>query len=146
MNTDAVIIEPLQLEQASAYFDGEQRIAYVAYRGSLGDAVTVQVYEWLDTLFKQVDIQTVYGEIFDFTKVTEFQPSNLEAARKNSKRLNLKMDVSHLPVALIVDNSYQLGMLETAMRISPEHQRKRIVWSREEAMRFLEEWNTLRRE
>lgn len=138
---DAETVQPLQIDQATAYFDGEQRIAYVAYRGSLGDAVTVQVYAWLDQLFKQVDIHSIAGEIFDFSKVVEFQPSNLETARKTSKRMNLKRDVSHLPVALVVENNYQLGMLETAMRISPEHTRKRIVWSHEEAQDFIRQWN-----
>ncbi len=140
------MIDPLQIEQASAHFDEDARIVYVTYRGSLGEAVNVQVYDWLDRLLKSVDLKTVYGEIFDFQKVSEFQTDNLEAARKSSKRVNLKRNVSQLPVALVVGNAYQHQILEIAMRVTPDHQRKRIVRSQAEALTFLEEWNKANRE
>jgi hypothetical protein len=130
----------LEVDQASAYFDEDTRIVHITYHGVLTGDVTHQVYDWLDELFRQVDLNTIHGEIFDFRQVTEFDQSNLKAARKTSSRMNMKIDTSHLPVALIVGDFYHKEILHSAMRISPEHTRKRIVWSDEEALDFLAEW------
>jgi hypothetical protein len=130
----------LEVDQASAYFDEEQRIVYVTYRGALSSDVTIQVYDWLDELFGEVDVNTINGEIFDFRQVTEFDESNLKAARRTSSRMNIKVDTSSLPVALIVNDFFHKEILQSAMRIPPDHPRKRIVWTEEEAIAFLHEW------
>lgn len=134
----------LKTEQAHAYFDEEARIVYVEYQGQLSGDVTVAVYEWLDALFHEIDLQTIHGEIFDFRQVTEFDQSNLKAARKTSSRMNMKVDTSGIPVALLVSDFYHQEILQSAMRISPEHVRKKIVWSEEEALAFINEWKNSR--
>ncbi len=133
-------IDPLEIEQATAYFDEEQQLIFVTYRGDLDGEVTVQVYEWIERLLETVGIDALNGEIFDFTAVTTFQDSNLQIARKVSRRMNLSMDTSQLPVALIVKDFYQEEILRGTMRIVPEQERKRIVNSEEEALAFIEEW------
>lgn len=139
-------VESLQVEQATAYFDEERRYIRVAYRGSLGSDVTVQVYDWIDRVVKQIGVDGILGEIFDFSEVTEFQPENLQTARKTSKRMNVRLDTSSLPVALVVKTFYQEEILRGAMQIAPGHARKRIVKSEAEALAFIEEWSALRKD
>jgi hypothetical protein len=139
-------VERLEIEQATAYYDAEQRMVRIAYRGSLGSDVTVQVYDWLDKLIQEIGVEKIHGEIFDFSGVTEFQPSNLQTARKTSKRLNVKIDTSQLPVALIAKTFYQEEILRGSMQISPDHTRKRIVKSEDEAFTFIHDWNATHRE
>lgn len=130
----------LEVEQASAYYDLEKHIAYIKYRGVLGSDVTIQVYDWLDELYKEYGTEGFYGQIFDFREVKEFDESNLATARKTSNKMNMRIDTSHIPVALIVSDFYHEEILRTAMRISPEHIRKKIVWSEADAYAFLDEW------
>ena len=130
----------LKVEHAAAYFNAENRVVHIAYEGDLDGEVTIQVYDWLEKLYEEIDIQTIRGEIFDFRKVTSFAPDNLTKARRNSNRINMKTDVSQCPVALLVSDFYHEEILRSGMRISPEHARKRIVWSEEEAHSFIEEW------
>jgi hypothetical protein len=133
-------VERLEVEQATAYFDEGFRLIRVAYRGKLGSEVTVQVYDWIDYVVSTMGLENILGEIFDFSEVEEFLPENLQTARKTSKRMNVRLDTSQLPVALIVKTSYQEEMLRGPMQVSPEHMRKRIVKSEEEALVFIDEW------
>jgi hypothetical protein len=132
--------EVLEIEQASARYDAETRITYITYRGELDAAVTIQVYDWLDRVYKAVGIENVYGQIFDFRKVIEFAPSNLSTARRTSNRMNMSLDTSHFPVALIVATRSQEEILRGPMRIPEGHQRKAIVWDEKEAHDFLDSW------
>lgn len=132
----------LDVEQANARFDPEKRIAFIHYHGVLGSDVTLRVYEWLDELYKEIGTDGFAGQIFDFRDVQEFDESNLATARKTSGKMNLRVDTSHIPVALIVSDFYHEEILRTAMRISPEHVRKKIVWSEDEALSFLNQWRT----
>ncbi|GAB4516922.1 MAG: hypothetical protein OHK0046_22990 [Anaerolineae bacterium] len=129
----------LEIEQASAVYNPETRIAYIAYRGLLSSEVTVEVYAWLEYLYRTVGAEGFYGQIFDFTGVEEFAPSNITTARRVSNRINMIIDTSHIPVGLIVGNFYHEQMLLSAMRVSPENVRKKIVWSEAEALSFFEQ-------
>ena len=139
-------IQPLVSEQATAYYNEEQHIIWVTYSGVLGADVTVQVYDWLNRLILAIGVDQIYGQIFDFSAVTEFQESNLQTARKTSKRMNIKVDTSHIPVALVVGNFYQEEILSGPMRVEAGHIRKRIVHSEAEALAFIEAWNLEHRE
>lgn len=138
-----MIMQSLELENARAHYDPEQDIVYIAYNGILSSDVTLEVYAWLDELFAAIDINSLRGEIFDFRKVDEFDQSNIKTARRTSNRMNMKIDVSHVPVALIVGNPYHQETLLGGMRISPDHMRKRIVWSDAEAEEFFDEWHSV---
>jgi hypothetical protein len=131
----------LEVERAKAHYDDAQQIIFVTYEGELNGDVTLQVYEWLDELFKSVDATTIKGQIFDFRKVTSFQQDNLQAARRASNRFNMRMDTSHIPVALVIGDPYHDEIMRSGMRISPDHRRKKIVWSHDEAHEFLKEWH-----
>jgi len=133
--------QKLDQEQVSAYFDDENNIAHITYSGILGADDSAAAYKWLGELIDHIQIENIYGEVFDFRDVKQFQPDNLIDARKHSRKLNLRVQIHGTPVAMIVRDSVQEEILRGPMRIVPENRRKRIVHSLEEAYAFFEEWH-----
>lgn len=136
-------IDKLEQEHVTAHFDVENHVAYITYTGILDATASASAYGWLQKLIDNVGIETIYGEIFDFTHVKQFQPDNLIDARKNSRKLNLKVDIHRTPVAMIVRDAVQEEILRGPMRIVPENKRKRIVVSQQEAFDFFSEWHSV---
>jgi len=134
--------ENLEQDQVTASYDPDQRIARIHYTGILGSDASHAAYQWLDELIQAIGIENIHGEIFDFTEVTQFQPDNLIDARKNSRKLNLRVDIHSTPVAMIVRDEVQKEILRGPMRNVPENKRKRIVHSEDEAFAFFEEWHS----
>jgi hypothetical protein len=134
-------IQDLAIEQATAHFDADERIAYITYSGFLDAATTVAVYDWIQSVIDEVGIENIYGEIFDFRKVVEFAPDNLMEARKKSRRLNITQDVKNLPVAMIVKDFYQEEILRVPMKNVPENNRKTIVQNMKDARAFLDAYH-----
>lgn len=132
---------PLEHNNARAAFDADSRLVVVTYSGELDAATTTAVYEWLAGLAESQGIESLRGEIFDFRQVTEFMPDNLMAARKNSRRLNLRHDVQNLPVAMIVKDFIQEEILRGPMQNVKENVRKRIVRSMDDALAFIDSWH-----
>jgi hypothetical protein len=132
-------IPPLEHPNASAYYDEQTRIAYITYRGSLTAEASVAVYDWLGDLTQMEGL--IYGEVFDFRPVQEFAPDNLMEARKKSRRRNLRSNIHHLPVAMIVKDFYQEEILRGPMQNVPENQRKAIVQTVQDALTFIHEWH-----
>lgn len=132
---------PLQSEHVDATFDEETAIVYIRYHGELDASASQAAYGWLEGLLKQVGSQSIYGEIFDFTKVTGFLTENIVDARKNSRKMNLMMDTHHFPVAMIVSGDMHVEILRGPMGIPEGNLRKRIVESETAARAFLDEWH-----
>lgn len=139
-----MVAHTIQTDQARANYNAEEALIYVAYSGILTADVPLAIYSWLEELYDEIDIDSLYGQIFDFRDVKEFDDSNLKTARRTSNRMNMRVDVSHVPVALIVGDPYHQEILLGSMRISPDHARKKIVWSDEEAREFFEKWHAER--
>ena len=133
--------EQLAQERVTAYFDDERKIARITYSGILAADDSAAAYKWLNKLIDAIHIENIYGEIFDFREVKQFQPDNLIDARKHSRKLNLRVEIHSTPVAMVVRDSVQEEILRGPMRIVPENKRKRIVHSLEEAYRFFEDWH-----
>ena len=140
-----MVAHTLEAKQARADYDPEQGLIYVTYEGVLTEDVPKAVYGWLEELYEEIDVTSLYGQIFDFRGVEEFDESNLKTARRTSSRMNMRVDVSHVPVALIVSDPYHQEILLGSMRISPDHIRKKIVWSEEEAQEFFQTWHAGRK-
>jgi hypothetical protein len=134
-------MESLQRELASAYFNEENHIAFIAYRGILTGEESTAVYDWLADLVEEVGLENIYGEVFDFRLVSEFAADNLMEARRNSRRHNMRNNVRNLPVAMIISNYYQEEILRGPMQNVEENKRKTIVWNMDDAIAFLEEWH-----
>jgi hypothetical protein len=134
-------LKSLEIDQAKANYDEESQIIHIAYSGVLSGDVTVAVYSWLDELLHEIGTENVYGEIFDFRKVIEFAPDNLSTARRTSSKMNMKMDTSQIPVALLISDAAHQEIFHSSMRISPQNMRRKIVWSKDEALEFFDEWH-----
>lgn len=131
----------LEIPNATATYDPETRVAKIEYRGILDGDVTIQVYDWLDEIYRDIGIDNMLGQIFDFRQVQSFEESNLATARRTSNRMNMRIDTSNIPVALLVNDFYHEEILRGSMRIPAEHVRKRIVWSEEDAWAYIKNWH-----
>ena len=134
-------IQTLQLDQADARYDTEQKIAIINYHGALGDHIAIDVYTWLDDVISIVGIDNMRGEIFNFQDVEDFGLTNLMLARQKSKSINIRKDTSRIPIALVVKNVYQEEILRGPMQVSPDNKRKKIVHSEKEAIDFINNWH-----
>lgn len=125
-----------ETDRMVAYFDNERRYAWITYRGVLIPETTVTFYEWLGDVDAAIDIKSVHGCVIDFRPVIEFDQRNLRATKRESQTANTQLDMSHIPVALIIDTSYQGQMVRISIQATPQPERKRIVKSIEEAFSF----------
>ncbi len=126
---------------ASASHDEQTGIVTITYRGDITRTEGAAVYGWLDELISTIGVDAIYGEIFDFRQVTEFMSDNLMEARSKSRSLNLRVDTTRFPVAMIVKDFYQQEILRGPMQNVPRNTRKRIVHSEAEALNFFHEWH-----
>ncbi len=141
MDWESMSIVPLKMEQASAYYDEESKIAFVKYSGVLSAEESTAVYDWLADLVEAIGLDSIYGEVFDFREVKEFAPDNLMQARRNSRRYNMRNNVRRLPVAMIISNFYQEEILRGPMQNVEENKRKTLVHEMDDALAFLKGWH-----
>jgi hypothetical protein len=134
-------IERLELEQVTGYFDEETKLLITTFRGLLTADTSAKVYAWLGRLIQTYGIGLARGSVYDFREVTDFALGNLTTTQARSSSLNSKANISNHPVALIVGGLYQRMTVKTAMNVTPQQKRKRIVESMEEARAFIEEWH-----
>ncbi len=128
-------------DNLTAYYDADSRVTHVTYRGPMTASLTIRVYRWIGELAKIMTPQDVHGSIFDFRDVTNFESYSLSTVMNESRKLNMKMDFSHVPVALLVGSGLQEQMVRVVMKVTPQDHRKAIVHSEEEAWAFIEAWN-----
>ncbi len=130
-------------EDLSIYFDTDTGLAWAVYRGVMTASLIIKTYKTIAQLASQIaDQQNAFlGGIFDFRAVTDFDKYSLSTVMRESKRLNMKMDFSQLPVALLVGSALQEHMVRVTMKVTPQDYRKRIVHSEEEALEFFKEWH-----
>lgn len=135
------MIERLELEHVTAYYDSDTRIIHIRYHGLIDAQTPTEAYGYIHRVIETVGFDNIYGQIFDFREVVEFSTDNLMEARKKSRRLNMRRATQRLPVAMIVKDFYQEEILRGPMQNVPENQRKAIVTSMDEALQFFEQWH-----
>jgi hypothetical protein len=135
-------IKALKTEQIEAEFDEVRGLLLVKYCGELSSDVTKQFYGWLvgEMQANPEKVGESRGSIFDFRDVTDFGIDNLSATQQSSKQVNKQADVTNHPVALIVNDVYQEGMVKLSMQVTEQQERKRIVKSVDEAVAFIQSW------
>jgi hypothetical protein len=129
----------------TAYFDLERRLTHVIYRGPMTADMTVDVYRWIIELAstpQAAENSEVRGSLYDFREVTDFQQYSLSTVQRESRQLSFNIDVSKIPVALLVNSLMQEQMVSVGMKITTGEHRKRIVHSEEAAFAFFEEFHT----
>jgi hypothetical protein len=131
-------------DKAKCHYDTEQGILYVDYFNELTPEVTAQIYSHIWKLFGIVGVEAVRGAVFDFRPVTKFYYGNISTVQRSSTTLNVNYDMNHIAVALIVDGPYQENTVRVSMRVTPQEHRKRVVFSREEGLAFIEAFHKKR--
>ena len=135
-------IKALKTEQIEADFDEVRGFLLVKYCGELSSDVTKQFYGWLmgEMQANPEKVSEARGSIYDFRDVTDFGMDNLSATQQSSKQVSKQADVTNHPVALIVNDVYQEGMVKLSMQVTEQQERKRIVKSVDEAVAFIQSW------
>ncbi len=130
----------METPQLIAYFDDETGIVHVTYRGVLSPDITAQVYKWMMESVQHLDVKDIIGGIYDFREVRDFNKGNLATAHRESRNFNVKVDVSSIPAALIVETLFQEQMVKVSMQLTPGQDRKRIVKSMDDAVEFIKQF------
>ncbi|MCI0712291.1 MAG: hypothetical protein L0154_19210 [Chloroflexi bacterium] len=125
----------------AGHFDVDSGILRIAYSGNVTPEITGSIYTWGWKLSEGVGVENIHGMITDFRAVVKFAPQSLGAAVKESRRINKAFDLSRLPVALIVRNLYQEHMVKISTDLSGNSERRKIVYSDDEALAFIENWH-----
>lgn len=132
-------VNPLNETNVTAYYDENKHIFFVSYKGNLTADITNKAFAWL--FQSGVPIETIYALIFDFTAVAKFRRDNTFATKRQSQTVNAVVDLSRIPVALIVDTIYQEQMVLLSMNINKVEERTKICKSHTQAMTFFEEFH-----
>jgi hypothetical protein len=122
-------------------YDPLTRIMHIRYNETSLPEDAINGYAWALRIFDVVDVNTIRGSIFDFRRITMFHLSTLNTTRTQSIRMNRSVDLSSHPVALLIKTIYQEKMLGISKAVTPGEDRKRIVRSEDEAVKFLNAWN-----
>jgi len=125
----------------TAYYDDTSKLTHVIYRGQMTAQMTIDVYRWILSLAAYIDVADVRGSIYDFREVPNFDRYSLSTVQRESRNLNFNLDVSNIPVALVVKNLIQESMVRIGMKVSPQEHRKKIVMSEADALQFFATWH-----
>jgi hypothetical protein len=136
-------IEVLETEYVYAYFDSNDLILKVTYHKLLTPEITNSVYRWIGRILQSSPglLGRSRGSIYDFTQVRQIDAQNIVSAQQNSTTLNMKVDMSRHPVALIAQTQQQRDYLTLSMKITPGEKRKRLVSTLYEALQFIDEFH-----
>ena len=136
-------IVPLDNENVHAIYDNETKLLLVTYKGILSPQVTNEFYTWVFGIMKENPtlIMEARGSIFDFRDVKDFVNSNLSTVRKQSQTVNQNVEARNHPVALLVKTTLQERMVAVTLKLTPQNDRKKIVFSMDEAKEYITAWH-----
>ena len=124
-----------------ARYDETNNIIYGIYGAVVTAESTTGLYSRLAQLFTEADVKTIRGLVMDFRRVERFDKGNMAAVQRESHTIHHKFDLSHLPVALVVDTPLQEQIVSITNKVTPEPFRKQIVYSIAEAHTHFDEWH-----
>ncbi|PJF29259.1 MAG: hypothetical protein CUN52_09280 [Phototrophicales bacterium] len=134
-------IQPLNTPTLKITYDSRNQVILVSYHKELNAENTIMMYQWLFSSIEKRGLLGVRGVIYDFTDVQKFTPSNLISTQRGSMAINAKVDLSRIPVAMLVKTIMQEQQVSIAMNITPGEQRKRIVKSMSQALTFINDFH-----
>lgn len=134
-------IRVLEKDGFTAHLDEKTKIPHVTYPKHLTPEITVAMYKWFGEIIDALGLDVLQGCVFDFTHVEKFHPNNLRAARAESRKINVKTDLSNFPVAFLVQDMRQEQMLRVSMKLTQNPARLRILYSLESARAFILDWH-----
>jgi hypothetical protein len=124
-----------------ARYDETNNIIYGIYGEIVTPEATTGLYSAIAALFASVDIKTVRGLVMDFRRVDRFDKGNMATVQRESYAINNQFDLSHVPVALVVDTALQEQIVDFTTKVTPDRDRKQIVYSIAEAFTYFDEWH-----
>lgn len=130
----------LSTDTASLWVNSEAQFTYILYYGIVTAQTTIDVYSRMFGNMDSISIESVKAGIFDFRHVSGFDNSNTRTVQQKSGTINRSYDMSRVAVPLIVGNFHQQQMVHVAMKVSPQEERKKIVFSEDEAYTFINEF------
>ncbi|MDX2076926.1 MAG: hypothetical protein SFZ02_10875 [bacterium] len=134
-------IEPLNTPTLKITYDSRNQVILVSYHRELTAESTMQMYKWLFDSVQRRGIAGIRGVVYDFCDVQKFTMSNLISTQKGSMAINARVDLSRMPVAMIVKSVSQEQQVGIAMNITPGEQRKRIVHNMAQALMFINDFH-----
>lgn len=122
------------------HYDHIKQLPIIIFRDVLKAELIAETHTWLNSILDIVKNENeIQGLIYDLQAVKRFSSTNLEFMPQANK---YGIDLSEIPVALIVANVYQ----EHQMRdTSAQEERKWLVNSYHEAFDFIQTFNTAAR-
>lgn len=132
-------IATLDHYNVKATVDPKRQLILVTYEGALSGECTRRYYDWLQNDVAPA-LPDIHGGIFDFTHVSTFDASNTRTILHTSYSVHRKLNLEHIPMALIASNYYQENMLRITAAMTPHADNKRIVKSYDEALAFIDGW------
>ena len=126
---------------ATVNYDPHTGITRIMYYGFVTPQTTSDVYSKMIENVGIAGLESVRAGFFDFRHVSQFDNSNMRVVQRNSSNMNVSYDMSHIAVALIVEGLFQDRMVRTAMKVTPQEERKRVVQSYKEAQEFTNEFH-----
>lgn len=123
----------------TAYFDESNQLAYMRFCGKLSADTAVRLYQWIEALVETIGVANIRGAVVDPRAVSLFQGHILNSLTKESRRVNSKHNLMHVPTVYIVKGLVQENIGRSAMNTRPSH--RRVVRSDEQALQFINEWH-----
>jgi hypothetical protein len=133
-------IPVLDSKSVSAYFDLENDVLFVSYYGVLDASTSGNLTTWLDQMAEVIGTRPIRGMVFDLRKVVRFKRENLFTTAEQTEQLQEQLDHQKFPVALVVANYYQEQMAKITLLVTPDANRRQIVYSMESALTYIESW------
>ena len=130
-------LEPIENENGSIRWDAEKQIIFGSYGQVITEQSTANGYHAWGKIIQAVGVENVRGAVLDFRPVERWEKGNVSVAQGQSYRINTKLDLSRMPMAMIVRTAFQEQMVRFSMKATPGEERKRIVHSMEEALAFI---------
>lgn len=122
------------------YFDEKAHLLICQYGSLLSGEITAEIYTQAQLMVHEIGLDPIQGVVFDFRQVKRQLKGNMVTAQSMSHRVNRRVDLSEIPVALIVSTPLQRAIVQSTLQASPDKHRKKIVESFEEAEAFITEW------
>lgn len=134
----------ISTKQASLWADIETHFIYIIYYGVVTAQATADVYGRMFGNLDMIGVENIKAGLFEFRHVSKFDNSNLQSVKRSSTTINKQYDMSNIAVSLIVGNFHQEQMVRLAMKVSPQEERKKIVFSLTDSYQFIEDFHKKR--
>src|SRR5689334_13798290 len=134
-----MVVPRIDTQTLTTDFDPVQRVVYIRFSGSLTPDIVTRLYDWINALTEALGAEHIRGVVNDMRGMRFLQSYSLGMLAKASRKANAKHDFSHLPTAYIVSSLFQDQIARMAIRVAPN--RRAIVHSDEEALRFIDDWH-----